>query len=207
MSVLTYVETMNHFHCFRWFKSEHRQTLSISAGNKLKYKILAEYLLWNWIIIIPNITKCNILAKSKKKKRCFSSSFFLSFWLSFDKLIALEWFCLETWIREDTLVGGERVAERGRTRTVTVLNIHLLYSACPMYAHEAGASPVSWQDNLTSSGPWRRWGYGMGRRMLWTTNTGAFYWWHFECIEIPWRDPGSHCCAIHPRPSPHDAAW
>ncbi len=44
--------------------SIHLQTLSISAGNKLKYKILAEYLLWNWIIIIPNITKCNILAKS-----------------------------------------------------------------------------------------------------------------------------------------------
>ncbi len=39
--------------------------------------------------------------------------------------------------------GGKRVAERGRTRTLTVLNIHLLYSACPMYAHEAGASPVS----------------------------------------------------------------
>ncbi len=31
-----------------------------------------------------------------------------------------------------------------------------------------------------SSGPWWRWGYGMGRRMLWTTNTGAFYWCHFE---------------------------
>ncbi len=25
------------------------------------------------------------------------------------------------------------------------------------------------------SGPWWRWGYGMGRHMLWTTNTGAFY--------------------------------
>ncbi len=40
-----------------------------------------------------------------------------------------------------------------------------------------------------SSGPWWRWDYGMGRRMLWTTNTGAFYWWHFECTEIPWWDP------------------
>ncbi len=28
-------------------------------------------------------------------------------------------------------------------------------------------------------GPWWRWGSGMGRRMLWTTNTGAFYWCHF----------------------------
>ncbi len=51
------------------------------------------------------------------------------------------------------------------------------------------------------------WGYDMGRRMLWTTNTGAFYWWHFECTEIPWQDPEAHCCAIHPRPSPHVAAW
>ncbi len=29
----------------------------------------------------------------------------------------------------------------------------------------------------------------------------------FECTEIPWRDPEVHCCAIHPRPSPHVAAW
>ncbi len=54
---------------------------------------------------------------------------------------------------------------------------------------------------------WWRWGYGMGRRMLWTTNTGAFYWWHFECTEIPCRDPEAHCCAIQPRSSPHVAAW
>ncbi len=26
-----------------------------------------------------------------------------------------------------------------------------------------------------SSGPWWLWSYGMGRHMLWTTNTGAFY--------------------------------
>ncbi len=44
-------------------------------------------------------------------------------------------------------------------------------------------------------------------RMLWTTNTGALYWWYFECTEIPWRDPEAHCCAIHPWPSPHVAAW
>ncbi len=54
-----------------------------------------------------------------------------------------------------------------------------------------------------SSGPWWRW----GRRMLWTTNKGAFYWWHFECTDIPWRKPEAYCCAIHPRPSPHIAAW
>ncbi len=46
-------------------------------------------------------------------------------------------------------------------------------------------------------------GYGMGRYILWyilwTTNTGAFYWWHFECTEIQWRDPEAHCClpSIH----------
>ncbi len=39
---------------------------------------------------------------------------------------------------------------------------------------------VCWCQRCGSSGPWWRWGYGMGRRMLWTTNTGAFYWWHFE---------------------------
>ncbi len=43
--------------------------------------------------------------------------------------------------------------------------------------------------------------------MLRTTNTGVFYCWHFECTEIPWWDPEAHCCAIHPRPSPHVAAW
>ncbi len=44
---------------------------------------------------------------------------------------------------------------------------------------------ICWCQRCGSSGPWRRWGYGMGRRILWTTNTGAFYWWHFECTEIP----------------------
>ncbi len=66
---------------------------------------------------------------------------------------------------------------------------------------------VFWCQHCGSSGPWWRWGYGMDRHMLWTTNTGAFYWWHFECTEILWRDPEAHCCAIHPRPSSHVAAW
>ncbi len=43
---------------------------------------------------------------------------------------------------------------------------------------------VCWCQRCGSSGPWWRWDYGM----LWTTNTGAFYWWHFECTEIPWWD-------------------
>ncbi len=66
---------------------------------------------------------------------------------------------------------------------------------------------VCWCQRCGSSGQWWRWGFGMGRHLLWTTNTGAFYWWHFECTEIPWWDPEAHCCAIHPRPSPHVAAW
>ncbi len=66
---------------------------------------------------------------------------------------------------------------------------------------------ICWCKRCGSSGPWWRWGYGMGRCMLWTTSTGAFYWWHFECTEIPWRDTKAHCFAIHPRPSPHVAAW
>ncbi len=34
---------------------------------------------------------------------------------------------------------------------------------------------VCWCQRCGSSGPWWLWGYGM----LWTANTGAFYWWHF----------------------------
>ncbi len=49
-------------------------------------------------------------------------------------------------------------------------------------------------------------GLCMGRHMLWTTNTGVFYWCHFECTAIPWWDPEAHFCAINPRPSPHVAA-
>ncbi len=56
---------------------------------------------------------------------------------------------------------------------------------------------VCWYQCCGSSGPWWRWVYDMGRCMLWITNTGAFYWWQFECTEIPWRDPETHCCAIH----------
>lgn len=66
---------------------------------------------------------------------------------------------------------------------------------------------VFWCQHLGCSGPWLWWGYGMGRRMLWTTNTGAFYRWHFNCTEILESDPGAHCCASHPQPSPHVAAW
>ncbi len=45
---------------------------------------------------------------------------------------------------------------------------------------------VCWCQRCGSSGPWWRWGFGMGRRMLWTMNTGAFYWWHFE--DMRYRD-------------------
>ncbi len=55
--------------------------------------------------------------------------------------------------------------------------------------------------------------HGGGGVMVWagicllTKNSGAFYWLHFECTEIPWWDPEIHCCAIHPGPSPHVAGW
>ncbi len=67
---------------------------------------------------------------------------------------------------------------------------------------------VVWVSGLLISTLWIEWpmvavGFSMDRRMLWTTNTEAFYWWHFECTDILWRDPEAHCCAIHPRPSPH----
>ncbi len=48
-------------------------------------------------------------------------------------------------------------------------------------------------------------GYGMGRHMLWTMNTGAFSDGILNAQM--WRDPEAHCCAIHPRPSLHVAAW
>ncbi len=44
---------------------------------------------------------------------------------------------------------------------------------------------VCWCQCCGSSGPWWRWDYCMGRHMLWTTNTGAFYWWHFKCGRPP----------------------
>ncbi len=66
---------------------------------------------------------------------------------------------------------------------------------------------VCWCQRCELSGPWWRWDYGMDMRMLWTTNTSAFYWWNFEYTEIPWQDPEAHCCAIHPRPSPYVAAF
>jgi len=40
-------------------------------------------------------------------------------------------------------------------------------------------------------------------RQAYVINTGACYWWHSKCTEIPWRDPEAHSCAIHPRPSAH----
>ncbi len=40
-----------------------RINLSISAGIILNNIILAEYLLWNWIVIIPNTTNCNFTWK------------------------------------------------------------------------------------------------------------------------------------------------
>ncbi len=56
---------------------------------------------------------------------------------------------------------------------------------------------VCWCQRCGSSGPW--WCVGLWYRAgicygQW--NTGAFYWWHFECTEIPWRDPEAHCCAF-----------
>ncbi len=55
--------------------------------------------------------------------------------------------------------------------------------------------------------PWWWWGYGMCRHKLRTMNTGAFYWWQFECTDISRRDPEAHCHIIHLPPSPHVAAW
>jgi hypothetical protein len=53
----------------------------------------------------------------------------------------------------------------------------------------------AWCRRCEQSAPWWQWGYGMGRHKLWT-KTFAFYWWQFECTEIPWRDPKAHCLTI-----------
>ncbi len=65
---------------------------------------------------------------------------------------------------------------------------------------------------LLMSTLWIEWpmvavGWWYGQAYVMDNDTGAFYWWHFECTVIPWRDSKAHCCAIHPRPSPHVAAW
>ena len=59
---------------------------------------------------------------------------------------------------------------------------------------------VVWASGLLMSTSWTdcpmvawRWGYGMGRHKLQTTNTIAFYRWQFEFTEILWRDPDAHC--------------
>ncbi len=66
---------------------------------------------------------------------------------------------------------------------------------------------VVWVSGSLMSTLWIEW--PMVAVGLWygQANTGAFYWCHFECTETPWRDSEAHCCAIHPRPSPHVAAW
>ncbi len=50
------------------------------------------------------------------------------------------------------------------------------------------------QSRMNKYNPWWRWGNGMGRRMLWTMNTGAFYWWHFECRDTVTRSWGPLLC-------------
>ncbi len=58
-----------------------------------------------------------------------SSSFFLTFWLSFDKWMALEWFGLETWIKEDTLMRKkEWQREGGLEPSQYWTSIHLFHT-------------------------------------------------------------------------------
>ncbi len=61
----------------------------------------------------------------------------------------------------------------------------------------------TWLLFIEQNAPWGRWAYGISRIKVRTTNTGAFYWWQFECTGIPWRHSEAHCRAIHSPPSPH----
>ena len=44
------------------------------------------------------------------------------------------------------------------------------------------------------SAPWWRWGYGIGRHKLQTTNTIALYQWQFECSDTVMRSWGPLLC-------------
>ncbi len=64
---------------------------------------------------------------------------------------------------------------------------------------------VCWCQRSGSSGPWWRWGYGIGRHMLWTTNTGAFYWYRDEILRpivVPFIH-GHHLMLQHDNARPH----
>jgi len=61
---------------------------------------------------------------------------------------------------------------------------------------------VCWCQRCGSSGPWWRWGYGLGRRMLWTMNTVAF-WMHRDTVTRSWGPLLCHsstrissCCSM-----------
>ncbi len=64
---------------------------------------------------------------------------------------------------------------------------------------------VCWSQHCGSSGPWWWWGYGMGKRMLWTTNTGALmaFWMHRDTVTRSWGPLLCHssttitsCCSM-----------
>lgn len=61
---------------------------------------------------------------------------------------------------------------------------------------------VCWCQRCGSSGPWWRWGYGMGHehRCILLMQ----FWMHSDTVT---RDSEAHCCAIHPWPSPEGAEW
>ncbi len=70
---------------------------------------------------------------------------------------------------------------------------------------------VVWMSGLLMSALWFEW--PMVAVGLWYGQAYVMDNKH-RCIllmafwtEIPWWDPEAHCCPIHPRPSPHVAAW
>ncbi len=69
---------------------------------------------------------------------------------------------------------------------------------------------VVWVSSLLMSTLWIEWpmvAVGLWCGQAYVMNIRLFNGGHFECTEIPWRDPEAHCCTIHPRPSPHVVAW
>ncbi len=64
---------------------------------------------------------------------------------------------------------------------------------------------VIWVSGLLMSMLWIEWpmvavGLWYGKVYVVDNEHRCILLMHFECTEIPWRDPEAHCCAIHPRP-------
>ncbi len=71
---------------------------------------------------------------------------------------------------------------------------------------------IVWVSGLLMSMLWIEWpmvvvGLWYGQAYVMDNEHRNILLMAFWMTEIQWRDPEAHCCAIHPWPSPHVAAW